>query len=111
MTTANSTGFSLEPVVLSAAHAKATRHQDSACRSRTLIIAHEPSRGGLIVAVSCSACATPQHCSALTSTGHLQGRSANVLTPDGWRCFECAAAGGYWNERRDGFARLLVGWD
>ena len=110
MTIDNSTGFSLEPVVLSAAHAKVTRHQDSACRSRTLIVAHDTRQGGLIADVSCLACATPQRCTA-PSAGGSHGRPANVLTPAGWRCFECAAAGGYWNERRDGFARLLVGWN
>jgi hypothetical protein len=109
MTTANSAGFSLEWVVLSAAQAKATRHQDSACHSRTLSVAHAAHHGGLIETVTCSACATPQRCTA-PSAGGSHGRPANVLTPAGWRCFECAAAGGYWNERRDGFARLLVGW-
>jgi hypothetical protein len=110
MPSANRAGFSLETVVLAAAAAGAIAHQDKACRSRTLSVSHSQQPSQMIVDVACSRCATPQRCSAPVSTGKgLHGRAANVLTPAGWRCFECAATEGFWIEGRDGFAKLLVG--
>jgi hypothetical protein len=107
---ANRAGFSLETVVLEPAQAGAIRHR-SACRSRTLSVNHDQQHSQMIVGIACSACATPQRCTAPISNGRgVHGRDANVLTPVGWRCFECAAADGFWTER-DGFAKLLVGWE
>jgi hypothetical protein len=112
MSSANLAGFSLETVVLEATAAKAIRHQDKACRSRALSVSHSQQHSQMIVDVACSRCATPQRCTAPVSTGKgLHGRAANVLTPAGWRCFECATAEGFWTEGRDGFAKLLVGWE
>jgi hypothetical protein len=110
MTTANNAGFSLERIILDGSRAKAIHHQDGTCHSHTVIVAHDVRHGGVIETVTCSLCATPQRCAAPSADG-THGRLANVLTPAGWRCFECAAAAGFWHEERDSLMELLVGWD
>ena len=97
-------------VTLSAALGKASDH-NGPCRGRTLSVLFARDRNGVkIMSVACEACAAPQHCTRPTTAGGRHGRLANVLTPAGWRCWECAQSDGFWSETTDGFAKLLCGW-
>ena len=94
-------------VIVPPARAKAVQHSKYECRSRTVAVSYDARNSNAIAGVACAFCSMPQRCSAPTSGGNVHGRTANVLTPLGWRCFECAKAAGLWNERRDGFSKLI----
>jgi hypothetical protein len=102
-------GYSLETIRLKGALARAIEHGRPGCRGRTVAVTHDKFSNGLIIGVACTSCAMPQHCAAPTAGGR-HGRAATVLTPAGWRCFECAHQDGYWSEERYGFVNLLCGW-
>jgi hypothetical protein len=105
----NSMGYSHQAVVIPPSRAKAIQHSQYGCRGRTVAVSYDTHNSNAIVGVACVTCFIPQRCATVIVAGYHHGRVANVLTPLGWRCFECAKAQGFWDEKRDGFAKLICG--
>jgi hypothetical protein len=104
-------GYSIRNVGLDRDQAKILQHYSHGCKGgRTVCVVYDTRGNGAIIAVACAACGLAQHCTTPTPgrTGTSRhGREATTLTPAGWRCLECAADQGFWEEKRDGFAKLV----
>ena len=82
------------------------QHRGHVCNSHVVVVEFGNDS---ISSVSCVDCGAPQRCRSRIESGREHGAFAQVLTPDGYRCFACAYEDGWWESARDGFFEPLLG--
>jgi hypothetical protein len=95
-----------EPQVMVLHNPSHIQHRTGACRSRAVVVGFDESS---IDSVKCADCSEPQRCKSILESGNAHGAYAQLLTPDGYRCYACAHEDGWLDFKRDGFFTPTLG--
>ena len=82
------------------------QHRIKACVSRTVVVRFDDVS---VDSVKCADCGEPQRCKSKLASGREHGSYAQLLTPDGYRCYACAHEDGWLDFKRDGFFTPVLG--
>jgi hypothetical protein len=82
------------------------QHSTGTCHSRAVVAGFDECS---IISVKCADCGAMQRCQSIIESGKAHGAYAQLLTPDGYRCYACAHEDGWLDFERDGFFAPTLG--